>query len=1611
MVLSRTIPYHSFSAFLLDAPHFVTAVYHRYNMDYLLELTEKAALPADQNNGKNSYIAVPEGATLRVRVPNSMYMHRKWNYGENLTAFCNIVDKEKCSEFDRDLFFQVESINRACNVTQDWEACILASMAGAFEVILCSVVNDDDDNNEFSSSAYRLHSCINFIVEPALSTERADGTQVEFSLTSLRIQTLLTPNVGPISNWKSTFANTIKGGFNAIHLSPVQRLGHSRSAYSIQDHLSLSESLAAKDSSSTEEERFIALKKAIRSFKQENGIVFFVDVVLNHLSADSPWLLEHPEIGYSVSNSPWLRPAVELDDSIITATSDFLSNRDEEFVISNVEELTEVYNFWERDVLPGIKLWEYYVANSDNHVNRLWQVLRSTNEHLRRRFRALIAEYEGKDIEEMVNLLFHQGILTVFSDGRRFPVDLKKKKLFQYLKENDYLGRSHSEDVSFHSAKQFIDSINLYFYKQYDADIVSAKSAIWNTAKHKWLGERQGKSSLSEDLPLVPLYFARVGVGSTDADNSNAIYDNNRIFACNGFIWDGDSSIDICLPWDTHSKYKQCLHKELNVSSRMVQLGRSVLQGCSEYCRRSLEGLVSTTSRVPASTPYLRRSLVIWGDCVRFRYGYSPEESPKLWSLMTDYVQKMAKVFDGFRIDNAHGQSIHVLRALLDSARRVNPSLHINAELFTGSTEKDIDYIHHLGINSLVREAMQTSSVGELSQAVCQYSERPIGDLVPPFKLLHSSRRKDPRLLTETARKIKSFAEQWGAVHCCSPFTYHTPSMFYDCTHDNEVPAQVGDVANTLSLAVLTSAAGCASGSTKNFDALPLSNVSVVAERRLYHSGEVRSESASRLTNGHEEVSCTSSAFRSLSWGGTAQVIDEPLLLVRRLLNDLKDFSEEQGMCEVHSFRVSGHDDLAVVLRYSPFTGRMLWYIVRFGAFRSQEADMGIKSARFQLEGCVSSLLLVAKLDSLGAESEGKGADSCLSGVAGTLHYWSRPFLESCFMDQEDIDCEAPGVVDWNCSEHKTTMHLDKAFLPPGSVVVLAGSSSAVSWVPYSALSTPDSVSCVPCVLADSIGDIATIFDQLEGEQLHKGVNYLLYTGESEERDSTEGEHGVYNVPSIGHLPWAGVAGLQFFIRQAICTADLDHPVCTHFRDGLWYFEYLRHRISLMKDAVSDLLYNSITKIEKTLEKLPIGLRPRMALQSIYYIFWKGIHASSHHMISHGEYAGLLNFYQSGSSKTVFAPEVSLPISIIGSTNIFYRLAPSNPLLDPRNVGNHQLRQIDPSSICAGIEHFSSGIMRNWGRDTFISLKGIMITNGRYDVAETTLLAYGAVLRHGLIPNLLDSGRRPRYNARDATWFWLMALQQYCRHSPEAYGILQKHVPRLFPSDSQEEYKWHRGKGYHHKTFPNLPTMSVGDIVLEILRKHVSGISFREWDAGPSIDEKMHDEGFQVTAWIDTTTGLLYGGNRWNCGTWMDKMGESKIFNIVGTPATPRDGAAVELNGLLYSTLAWLAETAPSTSETVASKYLDCEKVTLGSRGPTSFEVWKDLVQENFQKLFADQLDVCGLRDVLSPSLQHTSLQLRPNQVSLDRVVTYYTYTDILSLAAHCHCYWRRTVG
>ena len=63
-------------------------------------------------------------------------------------------------------------------------------------------------------------------------------------------------------------------------------------------------------------------------------------------------------------------------------------------------------------------------------------------------------------------------------------------------------------------------------------------------------------------------------------------------------------------------------------------------------------------------------------------------------------------------------------------------------------------------------------------------------------------------------------------------------------------------------------------------------------------------------------------------------------------------------------------------------------------------------------------------------------------------------------------------------------------------------------------------------------------------------------------------------------------------------------------------------------------------------------------------------------------------------------------------------------------------------TIIAGYPWFT-----DWGRDTMISLPGLTISTGRYDIAKTILITFAKYIDKGMLPNVFpDAGETPEYN-------------------------------------------------------------------------------------------------------------------------------------------------------------------------------------------------------------------------------------------------------------------------
>jgi predicted glycogen debranching enzyme len=162
----------------------------------------------------------------------------------------------------------------------------------------------------------------------------------------------------------------------------------------------------------------------------------------------------------------------------------------------------------------------------------------------------------------------------------------------------------------------------------------------------------------------------------------------------------------------------------------------------------------------------------------------------------------------------------------------------------------------------------------------------------------------------------------------------------------------------------------------------------------------------------------------------------------------------------------------------------------------------------------------------------------------------------------------------------------------------------------------------------------------------------------------------------------------------------------------------------------------------------------------------------------------------------------------------------------------------DGTSVIAGYPWFG-----DWGRDTMISLPGLLLVTGRYKQARQVLCVFAQYVSRGMIPNLFsDYTNEPEYNTVDASLWFIHACFEYLKAS----GDQATFDARLRPACEQII------DGYRHGTRFNIHMDPVDHLIIQ----------------------------------GDANTQL----------TWMDAKCNGVTF-------TPRQGKPVEINALWYNAL------------------------------------------------------------------------------------------------------------
>jgi predicted glycogen debranching enzyme len=92
-----------------------------------------------------------------------------------------------------------------------------------------------------------------------------------------------------------------------------------------------------------------------------------------------------------------------------------------------------------------------------------------------------------------------------------------------------------------------------------------------------------------------------------------------------------------------------------------------------------------------------------------------------------------------------------------------------------------------------------------------------------------------------------------------------------------------------------------------------------------------------------------------------------------------------------------------------------------------------------------------------------------------------------------------------------------------------------------------------------------------------------------------------------------------------------------------------------------------------------------------------------------------------------------------------------------RAADAYLVRRGEGKTVVAGYPWFG-----DWGRDTFIALRGLCLATGRLDEARAILVEWAGSVSDGMLPNRFpDQGDVPEYNSVDASLWYVIAVHEF----------------------------------------------------------------------------------------------------------------------------------------------------------------------------------------------------------------------------------------------------------
>lgn len=141
--------------------------------------------------------------------------------------------------------------------------------------------------------------------------------------------------------------------------------------------------------------------------------------------------------------------------------------------------------------------------------------------------------------------------------------------------------------------------------------------------------------------------------------------------------------------------------------------------------------------------------------------------------------------------------------------------------------------------------------------------------------------------------------------------------------------------------------------------------------------------------------------------------------------------------------------------------------------------------------------------------------------------------------------------------------------------------------------------------------------------------------------------------------------------------------------------------------------------------------------------------------LSSGEAIWLLSAGDGGNLPAEKGIQVARGLETLRGAERTRRMEFDTPL--DRAADAYFVRRGRGQTIVAGYPWFT-----DWGRDTFIALRGLCLATGRLTDARDILLEWAGAVSEGMLPNRFsDHGETPEYNAVDASLWYVIAVHEF----------------------------------------------------------------------------------------------------------------------------------------------------------------------------------------------------------------------------------------------------------